>query len=148
MKLFIGTLVALLFGLVLKTNAQNGTVFHLDKLSQKDTLLTGWKIFVGDDPAFSNPAFDDSKWQPIDLSKDILEYPQLRRSGIVWLRLHVEVDSTLANQTLTAHIVQYTASEVYLNGEMIAQNGIVSTDPQKVSAYIPSALPFQINLKQ
>src|ERR1043166_8004581 len=109
MKLFNKTLFVVLVGLSLTASGQDESVFHLNKLSQKDTLLTGWKIFVGDDPAFSSPTFDDSKWQAINLSQDIQQYTQLRRSGIVWLRLHVNVDSSLTNQSLVAHIVQYTA---------------------------------------
>src|ERR1051326_3989918 len=129
MKLFNKTLFVVLVGLSLTASGQDESVFHLNKLSQKDTLLSGWKIFVGDDPAFSNPTFNDTNWQTIDLSKDILQYPQLRRSGIVWLRIHVSVDSALADESLAAHIVQYTASEVYLNGELLDRYGVVSEDP-------------------
>ncbi|MEO6850876.1 MAG: ATP-binding protein, partial [Mucilaginibacter sp.] len=46
-----------------------------------------------------------------------------------------------------AYIVQYTASEVYLNGELLQKYGVISTDPKKVIAYIPSKLPFNIKLK-
>src|SRR4051794_7060726 len=94
--------------------AQNELAFELSHLSEQDTLLTGWKMYTGDDPQFANPFFDDSKWRAIDLSRDIQKYPQLHKSGIIWLRLHVNVDSAFAKEQLAIHIVQYTASEVYL----------------------------------
>jgi two-component system NtrC family sensor kinase len=128
-------------------SGQNGSAFQLNHLSIQDTLLTGWKMYAGDDPQFANPFFDDSKWDAIDLSKDIQKYPQLHKAGIIWLRLHITVDSAFAKEQLAIHIVQYTASEVYLNGELLNKYGVVSADPKRVSAYLPSLQPFHVNLK-
>ena len=105
-------------------------------------------MYAGDDLRFADPALDDSKWVPIDLTRDIKTYSQFHTSGIIWLRLHVSVDSLLKNELLTAHIEQYTASEVYLNGLLIQKYGIISADPKKVKAWLPSAQPFVINLLQ
>ncbi|MEO5943825.1 MAG: ATP-binding protein [Ferruginibacter sp.] len=129
-----------------KVSAQHKEVFQLNNLPAKDTLLTGWTMYAGDSVQFANPYLDDSKWSAIDLTKDISQYPQLHQSGIIWLRLHVSVDSSLKDQVLSAHIEQYTASEVYLNGKLIQKYGTVSNDPKKVSAYLPSPQPFLINL--
>ncbi|MEO8117344.1 MAG: hypothetical protein ABI653_06810, partial [Bacteroidota bacterium] len=146
MKASIKIFIILFFAFSASTFGQQPSVFHLDKLSAKDTLLSGWEMFAGDDARFANPSFDDSRWQAIDLSKDISEYPVLEQSGIIWLRLHVSVDSSLKDQILAAHIEQYTASEVYLNGQLIQKYGTISNDPKKVSAYLPSPQPFLINL--
>jgi len=129
-----------------KVSAQSEGKFLLNRLPEQDTLLTGWKMFVGDDPQFANPSLDDSKWQSIDLNQDITQVLPLKKSGIIWLRLHVEVDSKLNEELLAAHIIQYTASEVYLNGKRVQQYGTVSKDPKKVVAYLPSGQPFIINL--
>ncbi|MEO6316778.1 MAG: ATP-binding protein [Chitinophagaceae bacterium] len=121
-------------------------VFHLNTLSDRDTLLTGWKMYAGDEPRFADPGLDDSKWLPIDVTKDIQTYRQFHKSGIIWLRLHLSVDTSLKEQLLAAHIEQYTASALYLNGVLIQQYGIIDADPKKVQAWLPSAQPFSINL--
>ena len=138
-------LVLLLLVLTSQFFGQNSAVFHLNNLSQKDTVLTGWKMSSIDNKEFSNPAFDDSKWSPIDLSKDISEYPEFHKAGIIWLRLHLLVDSSLKNELLTAHIEQYAASEVYLNGKLIQKYGTISNNPEKIAAYLPSPQPFPID---
>ena len=126
--------------------AQQTPAFHLNHLSSKDTLVSGWKMYAGDDPQFVSLNLDDSKWQAIDLTKDIQQYPELHKAGIMWLRLHLSVDNSLKDQILAAHIEQYTASEVYLNGKLIQKYGTISSDPKKVSAYLPSTQPFLIDL--
>nr|WP_255723987.1 sensor histidine kinase [Terrimonas ginsenosidimutans] len=125
---------------------QIGT-FNLNRIPDKDTLLAGWKMYAGDDPQFANATFDDSKWEPADpyLQKDIQEFDQLRRSGIIWLRLHVNAASTTLKQQLSAYIIQYTASAVFLNGSLIKKYGTISNDPNDVKAWLPSPMPFPIH---
>lgn len=130
----------------LKTSAQPGKVFYLDKLPQQDTILSGWKYHAGDDQQWANPGFDDSKWQTIDPAQDIQSFSKFHKSGVGWLRLHISVDSAIAKHQLAAYIIQYTASEVYLNGKLIQKYGVINTDPKKVTAYLPSKLPFNIKL--
>lgn len=127
--------------------AQTSQFFHLDRLSKNDTLLRGWKYHAGDNPKWAGPDVDDSKWQFTDPTRDVESFTELRKSGIAWLRLHISVDSTIAKQQLAAYIVQYTASEIYLNGKLIRKYGIVSPAPDKVLAYLPSPRPFNIGLK-
>jgi len=141
-----GFLLGLLISFTALASAQTGH-FHLNKLSKQDTLVSGWKFHSGDDTSWASPAFDDSKWQPVDASEDIQQFSELRKSGTSWIRLHIDVDASMATQQLAAYIVQYTASEVYLNGKLIQKYGIVSSDPDKVSAYLPSPRPFDIELK-
>jgi two-component system, NtrC family, sensor kinase len=140
-------LSGLLIAVTTVVSAQSRQVFYLNKLSKQDTLVTGWKFQAGDNPQCAKPSFDDSKWQSTDTREDIQQFSELRKSGIAWIRLHIDVDSAVAKQQLAAYIVQYAASEVYLNGKLIHKYGIVSPDPDKVSAYLPSAMPFNIELK-
>ena len=104
-------------------------------------------MYPGDDPTFANPTFNDSQWLPVDLNRDIQDFLPLRERGIIWLRLKVNVDSAIAVKQLSAHIVQYTASEVYLNGKLLHRYGTISSDPKKVSAYLPSPQPLPIYLQ-
>jgi two-component system NtrC family sensor kinase len=136
----------LLFIITIKSLAQTRQVFNLNKLSKNDTLVGGWRFHAGDNPQWSQPGFDDGKWQPVDPGQDINRFSALKNAGIGWIRLHIKVDSSVANQQLAAWVSQYTASEVYLNGRQILKYGTVSADQAKVRAYLPSVEPNYINL--
>ena len=50
-----------------------------------------WLVNAGDDPAFADPAYDDSHWPLFDPHKSIdALYQQL--PPVIWYRLHVKVD--------------------------------------------------------
>lgn len=132
--------------LLITTASEAQRSFHLKQLPSGETLLTGWKMFSGDDPRFADPSFNDSEWQPVDLSKDIQQFPEFRKAGTMWVRLHLSIDSNVARQQLAVHIVQYSASEIYLNGKLLKKYGTIDPDPKKVVAYLPSAIPFDFNL--
>ena len=69
--------------------------FRIDSIPTKGILLDkGWKWHAGDNPDFAKPDFDDSKWESIDPTKDIMELPQIPRNGqISWLRLKFKIDT-------------------------------------------------------
>jgi len=143
-KLYL--LALLFFAIALKTFAQNDHAFNITRLSQQDTLVSGWKFQAGDNPKWASVGFDDTKWQSIDPGKDVDDFSKLTNGGIGWIRLHITVDSTLASQQFTAWVSQYSASEIYLNGKLILKYGTVSPDPAKVIAYLPSREPIDIKL--
>jgi two-component system, NtrC family, sensor kinase len=101
-----------------KTFAQSGQVFHLNKLLERDTLLNGWQFHPGDDPQWANPDLDDSKWKLADPGTDITKFDQLKNAGVGWLRLHIQADSGIAGQQIMAWVSQYSASEIYLDGQI------------------------------
>ena len=129
------------------SSAQPAHVFNLNKLSQQDTTVGSWVFHAGDNTKWRQPGVDDKDWKTIDPGIDVAHFTELKDAGIGWLRVHVRVDSLLANHTLAIHIKQYTASEIYLNGKLVTQYGTVSTDPSKVEAYLPSKQPFIIKLE-
>src|SRR5665213_941792 len=136
----------LLLCFILKTFAQSGQVFHLNKLSKQDTLVSGWLFQPGDNADWSQPCVDDHNWKVADPNIDVAHFTALKSAGIGWLRVHIHVDSSLTGQTLAASIIQYTASEVYLNGVMMAKYGVINADPTKVKGYLPSKAPVIIKL--
>ena len=77
MKASIKIFIVLLFAFSARTFGQPSSIFHLNKLSAQDTLVSGWKMYAGDEARFASPFLDDSKWLPIDLTKDIQQYSQL-----------------------------------------------------------------------
>ena len=140
-------LLLLLLCFITNIYAQPGPVFHLNKLSKQDTILSGWKFEAGDDPKWAEANFDDSRWKPVDPAQDISAFTELHNSGIGWVRIHIMADSAIATQSLSVWIEQYTASEIYLNGRQILKYGTISPNPQKVVAYLPSTEPLSIDLR-
>ena len=112
------------------------TVFHIDSLPPQGVLLDkGWKFHAGDNPDWAKPDFDDSKWESIDPSKDIMDLPQVRKAGIGWLRLNLHVDSTLLQQqAIILQVLQAAASELYSDRQLILRLGTVSPNADEVDA--------------
>ncbi len=129
------------------TLAQNRQVFHLNKLSKNDTLLSGWVFHPGDDQQWKDPAVNDNNWKSVDPGQDVDHFEDLKKAGILWLRVHLVVDSSLTGKTLAVRVDQYTASEIYLDGRLIATYGNVSADPSKVKGYLTSKEPLVIKLQ-
>ena len=123
-------------------------VLRVDRLPEEGVLLDkDWKFFAGDDPAYSNPEYDDGAWETINPTLDIYDLPQIPKSGIVWFRLHLSIDSSLNNQ-LVLIIQQSGASEIYLDGQLIHRFGALSSDPEKVKAYDPLWKPVSFPIKK
>ena len=118
--------------------AQQSEVFKINSLPSQGLLLNkDWKFQLGDHPDFAKPDFDDASWQPINPTLDIFDLPQLPKTGeIFWLRLRLEVDSSL-NQQMLMTLQQSGASEVFMNGKLIQKLGIVSTNITEIKAYNP-----------
>ena len=127
---------------------QDATIFHIDTLSSDGILLDkGWKFKVGDDSTYANPHHDDKAWKPINPALDIYDLPEIPRSGIVWFRLHLSIDSSL-NDQLVLVIQQSGASEIFLDGRLIHRFGTLSADPEKVKAYDPQWKPVSLPMSK
>ena len=138
----------LLFVFTNKCLPQAATIFRIDKLSSDGILLDkGWKFHVGDDPAYANAHYDDKAWKTINPALDIYDLPQIPRSGIVWFRLHLSIDSSLFNQ-LVLIIQQSGASEIYLDGKLIHHFGTISADKERVKAYDPLWKPVSLPMSK
>jgi len=49
-----------------------------------------WRFQIGDDPAWADPAFDDSKWQTVTLSQTLTDQGIDTYSGYAWYRLRLQ----------------------------------------------------------
>ena len=132
------------------TLAQNSDIFRIDSLPTEGVLLDkGWRWHAGDNPDFAKADFDDSKWEAINPTLDIIDsLPQIPRpSGICWFRIKLKFDKGLPRDVLAFAILQSGASEVYMNGKLAQKYGIVSSDPDKIKAYDPlnDPIPFSIH---
>ncbi|WP_461048526.1 sensor histidine kinase [Spirosoma arcticum] len=123
---------------VIICHAQTQPVFRIDSLPPQGILLDkGWKWQAGDNPAWAKPAFDDSKWERIDPTQDINQLTQIRKAGSGWLRVRLQIDSSLNDKIVSIVSDQSVASEFYWDGRLIGSFGQLSSNPENVKAYNP-----------
>lgn len=90
----------------------------------KDEQLTiekDWKIFVGDDPVFKDPSFDDSKWPSIDLPSLLSKETD---RDVLWLRKSFGIPSRLESLDLMFFAGKiWDVEKTFFNGVNIGRSG-------------------------
>lgn len=116
-----------------------GTVDVCAQLSfgQPESFNEGWLFLKSDDPAMSNPEYNDSVWRKLDVPHDWSIEGRLSPTlnsctgylpgGVAWYRKHFSVNDSLPVHYLYFEGI-YNRSEVYLNGHLLGKrpNGYVS----------------------
>ncbi|MFN8355027.1 MAG: ATP-binding protein [Spirosomataceae bacterium] len=124
---------------------QKKYVFTIDSLPMQGVLLDkGWKWQAGDNPDFAKSDFDDSKWESIDPTKDIMNLPQVRQAEIGYLRLHLWIDSTLVGKAIALKLYQIGASEIYLDNSLIHKIGHASKNSNEEQTYVTDGHLYSI----
>ena len=124
-------------------------VFHIDSLPPQGVLLNkGWKFHAGDNPRWAKQGIDDSKWEDINPTLEIIELPQIRKESIGWFRIKLHIDSSLLNIPLAFQVYQSIASEIYLDERLLQRYGEVSSDNIKVRAFQPLDAPVGLQFKK
>jgi serine phosphatase RsbU (regulator of sigma subunit) len=103
-------------------------------------LSKPWRYHSGDDPRWAQPGLDDSSWP---LTRPSLTDPGIVPggwTGIGWFRRRVMLDPDASTTTVGVHIYQAGASEIYLDGDLVARFGTVSTEPGTERAIAPQEL--------
>ena len=112
-------------------------------------LDKNWLYKKGDDSLWAKSDFDDSKWDTASTSLDLSELPAKTFEGIGWFRIHLSVDSSLLNKTLALMILQWGASEIYLDGKLIHTFGKINPkNSSKEEHFNPLELPFEIRFEK
>jgi hypothetical protein len=117
-------LAALLCGLA--APGVQAQVLDASRLAQPVPLDGVWLVHAGDDPAWAQPAFDDSRWTPFDPHNHIGTIYGVTRPPIIWYRMRVKVSPDQAGLALREQSIA-RAAEVYVNGERLIAVG--SVDP-------------------
>src|SRR6188768_1351973 len=104
-------------------------------------LNSDWKFHAGDNPEWSKPDLDDSKWPTIALSDYNIYIPQLKGKDIGWFRINLVIDSSLLKTQLAFQLTQLGASEIYLNGKLFQQFGLINS-PLSFKSFNPAYKPF------
>ena len=92
-------------------------------------LEKGWKFKTGDDPAWATPAFDDASWGTMDPKKNWEDQGYKGYNGFAWYRCKTVIRSSLKDLNNPNESLQIVlgkiddCDQVFLNGEMIGENG-------------------------
>jgi len=89
-------------------------------------LDPGWKFLLGDDAMASDAAFDDARWQYVDLPHSFSE-PYFRSPdfyvGYGWYRRHVQVSAaTLRGQTFLEFEGAFQDAEIWVDGKKAGEH--------------------------
>lgn len=101
-----------------------------------------WKYHRGDNAEWASPEFDDSEWETTSTRLNPNNLPKSGWNGIGWFRLHLVVDSTLWNRPLALNVSQWGASEIYLDGRLVAQFGKVGSLKRDEEGYLATNTDF------
>jgi hypothetical protein len=104
------------------------------ELRQVLSLSGNWKFELGDNAQWSNQAFDDSKWDRIYVPSPWEDEGYPGYDGFAWYRKHFRGDEDFRDMSLYLRLGYIDdVSEVFLNGHMIAYQGMFP--PNFTTAY-------------
>ena len=127
--------------------AETKASFDLQRDRQPLVSLDGnWRFHPGDNPRWSDPAFDDSSWPLLRSDKPWSEQGYPGMSGFAWYRFTVTFPASHPSLSLNLTPIM-TSSEVFVNGHLSASVGhmppnifpTASWDYQTVSLLPPSS---------
>lgn len=102
--------------------------------AQQQIDLPEARFKTGDNKNYSQPSFDDSKWQTLKTSEAWDEQGYKDYDGYGWYRIHVTIPSSLKNSSYWKDSLRISlakiddADEVYLNGKLIGKEGAFPSD--------------------
>lgn len=115
--------------------------FDATAIQRPTNINAQWRARAGDDPAWSQPGFDDSGWRLVDPRRSLLEYFPTDRPEIVWYRIRIKVSSHQPGLTLEEDHLSH-AFEIFVNGQPLVTNGRVSPyQPYTYFAYLVAPVP-------
>ncbi len=114
-----------LFVLVAGAGMARTQTFDATNLHGPVDMAAKWLIQAGDDPAWSEPGFDDSKWTPFNTSTSIKNVFPTSHPDVVWYRLHVKVVPSETGLAL-AEWNTSSAFDIFVNGERLIHSGEVA----------------------
>ena len=100
----------------------------------QEVTVSDARFCKGDDPAYSQAAFDDSAWPVLSLEKNWDDQGINNPDGFGWYRIHVVIPSSL-KQDATGKVVLDLGpiddtDETWLNGVLVGKTGTNPGDPE------------------
>jgi hypothetical protein len=102
------------------------------ELGQGAVTLDGpWQFHLGDNPAWANPAFDDSGWEQLDGGKSWGQQTHPNTTGFAWYRRSLDVSTAPGTGADLALLVPRIDDvyEIYWNGRLVAHHGRMPPRP-------------------
>jgi len=133
MKLYIQTLLLLLLPLL--AIAQDTTITITPKMLDPNSWSTvllgdkdGWIFKQGNDSSWAKTDINTADWKrlkPIELSDSMAD-----KNGKLegWFRIKIKLDTSFGNTWFTAHMFTWTASEMYVDGQLFNIAGNTGTN--------------------
>jgi hypothetical protein len=87
-----------------------------------------WRFHVGDNPAWSRPNVDDSKWELLRSDESWASQGHPGYSGVAWYRFQVDVPSDMKDVSLYLPYI-LTSYEVYVDGRLVGTYGKLPPRP-------------------
>jgi len=129
-----------LLTLCLAPCALRAQTFDATALRQPTDMGMTWLLKAGDDPAYAQPGYDDSKWTVVDPNETLVKMFPVRPE-VVWYRLHVKVSPNQKGLALREWNLA-SAFEIYVNGRRLIQTGEVAPyKPDTFDAYLIERIP-------
>ena len=75
-----------------------------------------WRFHTGDNPAWADPTFDDSKWQLLRSDRDWASQGYPDYGGLAWYRFQVVVPAGMDHVSLLLPLIA-TCYEVFADGK-------------------------------
>ncbi|MBI3509453.1 MAG: SpoIIE family protein phosphatase [Bacteroidetes bacterium] len=121
---------------------------NVGEVTQGMLLDKGWKFFPGDEPAWSQPEYDDSDWTAAVSSLPTMVSPPAKLfKGNGWFRLHFTVDTSMMGKPIALVMVMIGSADVYLDGNLIQQFGIPGDNISEEKVYHSKGTePVMVNL--
>ena len=114
------------FGLLLMVGAALGLAANAQAARTKTNVDRGWRFLLGDDVRASDAAFDDSRWQYVNLPHSFSE-PYFRSPdfyvGYGWYRRHIRVDAAVVKRQASLEFEGvFQDAEVWVNGKRAGEH--------------------------
>lgn len=89
------------------------------------TLEGKWKAVKGDSPEYAKPAYDDSKWESVDVPGNLQKhFPGY--TGIAWFRTRLFFPEETRNKNIMIELGKISdVDQCYLNGKLIGKTGSI-----------------------
>ncbi|HEX8734555.1 MAG TPA: SpoIIE family protein phosphatase [Pyrinomonadaceae bacterium] len=132
-----------------QTGAAEPLVITKDSFNNNQSVTIDqrkWKYRAGDDFEWAAAELDDSSWDELENSSINRQSPPPSGwNGRGWFRLHFRVDEAMAGKPVALEGRQFGASEVYLNGQLVAKFGEIKEqgEIEYNPAYIPVPVEFR-----
>jgi alpha-galactosidase len=92
-------------------------------------LEKGWKFVQGDNPQYSLPSYDDSKWNNILVDREWEVQGYQDYDGYAWYRIKIIIPSSLKNSTFLKDSLEMFLGKIddcdqsFINGKILGING-------------------------